>query len=352
MTDPTNERVFSGVQPTGKLHLGNYLGALRQFVDLQHKYDCIYCVVDLHALTVKQDPSALRESVRETAAALIACGLNPGRNILFSQSSVAAHTELTWILSCTARTGWLNRMTQFKEKSGKNKENASVGLYTYPVLMAADILCYRARWVPVGDDQKQHVELAREIARKFNNDYAADIADCGFDEEFFVSPEPLIQSQGARIMSLKDGTKKMSKSDPADASRINLSDPTDVIARKIQKARTDPHPLPLEVGELEGRPEARNLVGIYSALNRLSPQTVLQQFGGRQFSHFKASLTEAVVGAVGPIGAEMKRLLGDPVELDAILDRGAVEASSLAAPVVNQTKIVLGLKDRSVSGSH
>ena len=336
-------RVFSGVQPTGKLHLGNYLGALRQFVDLQHGYECLYCVVDLHALTVWQEPNELEASVRETAAALIACGLEPEKNILFAQSAVPAHAELAWILGCVARIGWLNRMTQFKEKSGKHKENSSVGLFTYPVLMAADILAYRAGFVPVGDDQKQHVELARDIARKFNVDYADAIAERGFDFDFLIGPEPLIQPEGARIMSLKDGTKKMSKSDPADLARINLADDADAIALKIRKARTDPLPLPASAEELRDRPEAKNLVGIYSAIVRQGTDSVLAEYGGRQFSEFKAALTEAVVAAVAPIGAEMRRLLGDPAELDRVLERGAGKASALAAPTLEQTKAVIGL---------
>src|ERR1700742_1882258 len=260
------ELVFSGVQPTGNLHLGNYLGAIKRFVELQERYDCIYCVVDLHAITVWQEPTELPKAIREVTAAFLACGIDPKKHIVFNQSQVAEHAELAWVFNCVARLGWLNRMTQFKEKAGKDRENASVGLYTYPVLMAADILAYKATHVPVGEDQKQHLELARDIAQKFNNDFSASIAAKGFGEAFFPQPEPLIQGAAARVMSLRDGSEKMSKSDPSDQSRINLTDDADAIASKVRKAKTDPEPLPSESAGLEGRPEAANLVGIYAAL--------------------------------------------------------------------------------------
>src|SRR6266849_7802679 len=284
------ERVFSGVQPTGNLHLGNYLGAIKRFVDLQTKYDCIYCVVDLHAITVWQEPEELTKNIREVTAAFIACGIDPKRHIVFNQSQVAEHAELAWIFSCVARMGWLNRMTQFKEKAGKDRENASVGLYAYPTLMAADILVYRATHVPVGEDQKQHLELSRDIAQKFNNDFAAQIAKLGLGEAFFPLTEPLIFGPATRVMSLRDGSKKMSKSDASDYSRINLTDDADAIAQKIRKAKTDPAPLPSEEKGLEPRPEADNLVGIYAALRGVSKSDVLREFGGGQFSSFKNAL--------------------------------------------------------------
>src|SRR5579884_1603621 len=274
------ELVFSGVQPTGNLHLGNYLGAIKRFVELQERYDCIYCVVDLHAITVWQDPAELPHAIREVTAAFIACGIDPKRHIVFNQSQVAEHAELAWIFNCVARLGWLNRMTQFKEKAGRDRENASVGLYAYPALMAADILVYRATHVPVGEDQKQHLELSRDVAQKFNNDYAASIESHGFGAAFFPLPEPLIQGPATRVMSLRDGSKKMSKSDASDYSRINLTDDADAIAQKIRKARTDPEPLPSEEKGLETRPEADNLVGIYAALANTPKPAVLAQFGG------------------------------------------------------------------------
>ncbi len=280
------QRVFSGVQPTGNLHLGNYLGAIVNFVKLQDQYDCIYCVVDMHAITTWQEPVELKRTIREVTAAFLACGIDPKRHILFNQSQVAEHAELAWVFNCIARLGWLNRMTQFKEKAGKDRENASVGLYAYPNLMAADILVYRATHVPVGEDQKQHLELARDIAQKFNNDFSASIASHGFGEAFFPLCEPLIQGPATRVMSLRDGTKKMSKSDPSDQSRINLTDDADAIALKIRRAKTDPEPLPSEAKGLEGRPEADNLVGIYAALSEKSKDDVLRQFGGGQFSAF------------------------------------------------------------------
>ncbi len=305
------ERVFSGVQPTGNLHLGNYLGAITKFVALQKQYDCIYCVVDLHAITVWQDPAELPKAIREVTAAFIACGIDPKKHIVFNQSQVAEHAELAWVFNCVARLGWLNRMTQFKEKAGKDRENASIGLYDYPVLMAADILVYRATHVPVGEDQKQHLELSRDIAQKFNNDFAATIAACGFGDAFFPLPEPVIQGPATRVMSLRDGTKKMSKSDPSDYSRINLADDADAIAQKIRKARTDSEPLPGDEKALAGRPEADNLVGIYAALADMPKAAVLGQFAGGQFSTFKASLVDLAVARLAPISAEMKRLEAD-----------------------------------------
>src|SRR5579885_2594792 len=284
------ERVFSGVQPTGNLHLGNYLGAIVKFVALQEKYDCLYCVVDMHAITVWQDPAELKRTTREVTAAYIASGIDPKKNIIFNQSQVAEHAELAWVLNCVARLGWLNRMTQFKEKAGKDRENVSVGLFAYPNLMAADILAYRATHVPVGEDQKQHLELARDIAQKFNNDYAESIRANGFGETFFPLPEPLISGPATRVMSLRDGTKKMSKSDSSDYSRINLTDEADTIAQKIRKAKTDPEPLPSEEKGLESRPEADNLVGIFAALKGTSKAEVLREFGGGQFSTFKSAL--------------------------------------------------------------
>src|SRR6201981_62098 len=277
------EVVFSGVQPTGNLHLGNYLGAIKRFVELQDRYDCIYCVVDLHAITVWQDPVELKRSIREVTAAFIACGIDPKKHIVFNQSQVSEHAELRWVFNCVARLGWLKRMTQFKEKAGKDRENASVGLYAYPNLMAADILVYRATHVPVGEDQKQHLELARDIAQKFNNDFSESIAGLGLGPQFFPLPEPLIQGPATRVMSLRDGTKKMSKSDPSDLSRINMTDDADTIASKIRKARTDPEPLPSEEEGLKGRPEADNLVAIFSALSERSVADILADFGGGQF---------------------------------------------------------------------
>ena len=294
------ELVFSGVQPTGNLHLGNYLGAIKRFAELQSKYQCLYCVVDLHAITVWQEPEELLKNIREVAAAYIASGIDPKKNIIFNQSQVAEHAELAWILNCVARLGWLNRMTQFKDKVGKDRENASVGLYAYPNLMAADILVYRATHVPVGEDQKQHVELARDIAQKFNNDFSAHIAKLKLPETFFPLPEPLISGPATRVMSLRDGSKKMSKSDPSDYSRINLTDGADDIAQKVRKARTDAEPLPSEGAGLKSRPEAENLVGIYAALSDKTAADVLKEFGGSQFSRFKEALTELSVAKLGP----------------------------------------------------
>jgi tryptophanyl-tRNA synthetase len=336
------ERVFSGVQPTGNLHLGNYLGAIVNFVKLQNTHNCIYCVVDLHAITVWQDPAELTRSIREVTAAFIASGIDPKKHIVFNQSQVAEHAELAWVLNCVARLGWLNRMTQFKEKAGKDRENASVGLYAYPNLMAADILVYRATHVPVGEDQKQHLELARDIAQKFNNDFADSIRTHGFDEKFFPQPEPLITGPATRVMSLRDGSKKMSKSDPSDYSRINLSDDADAIAQKVRKAKTDPEALPSEEKGLEGRPEADNLVGIYAALSGRSKADVLHDFGGGQFSSFKSALVDLSVDKLGPIGAEMKRLTQDPGYVDAVLVDGADRARAIAAETMHAVKDIVG----------
>src|SRR6185369_1825363 len=314
------KRIFSGVQPTQNVHLGNYLGAIRNWVRLQDDYDCIFCIVDLHAITVWQEPAALKAQTREVAAAYIAAGIDPERCIIFNQSQVPAHAELAWIFNCVARLGWLNRMTQFKEKAGKDRENASVGLYAYPNLMAADILAYRATHVPVGDDQKQHLELARDIAQKFNIDFADSIRDAGFaDGTFFPLPEPVIMGPATRVMSLRDGTKKMSKSDASDLSRINMTDDADTIAKKIQKAKTDPLPLPSEEAELEKRAEADNLIGIYAALSNQTKGHVLAEFGGQQFSTFKKALVELAVSRIGPVNAGMTRLLADPAEIDRLL---------------------------------
>ena len=326
-------RIFSGVQPTGNLHLGNYLGAIRNWVRLQDSYECIFCVVDMHAITVAQDPVQLRASTREVTAGLIAAGIDPKKQIIFNQSMVSGHAELAWIFNCVARLGWLNRMTQFKEKAGKNRENASVGLYAYPNLMAADILLYKATHVPVGEDQKQHLELTRDIAIKFNND---------FKTEFFPIPEPLIFGAATRVMSLRDGTKKMSKSDDSDYSRINMTDNADTIALKIRKAKTDPLPLPEGKEGFEGRPEAANLMGIYAALSDTTIEDVLAKFGGENFSTFKQHLADLAVSVLGPIDKEMARLMQDPGAVDAVLKDGAERAAALAEPILNQVKDIVG----------
>jgi tryptophanyl-tRNA synthetase len=336
------KRVFSGVQPTGNLHLGNYLGAITKFVALQASHDCIYCVVDLHAYTVPQKPQQLKASIREVAAAFIAAGIDPKKHIVFNQSQVSAHAELAWIFNCVARIGWLNRMTQFKEKAGKDRENASLGLYAYPVLMAADILVYRATHVPVGDDQKQHLELARDIAQKFNLDFAEPIEVQGHGTAFFPLPEPLIQGPATRVMSLRDGTKKMSKSDPSDYSRINLTDDADTIAQKIRKAKTDPDALPSEVEGLAKRPEADNLVGIFGALNDETKADVLKTFGGGNFSSFKAALVDLAVAKLEPIGTEMRRLKDDTAYIDDTLRHGAERARALAQTTMTALKDILG----------
>ena len=338
--------VFSGVQPSGNLHLGNYLGAITKFVALQERYECIYCVVDLHAITVWQDPKELTEAIRDVTAAFIACGIDPKKHIVFNQSQVAEHAELAWIFNCVARLGWLNRMTQFKEKAGKDRENASVGLYAYPNLMAADILVYRATMVPVGEDQKQHLELARDIAQKFNSDYADQIRARGFGEAFFPQPEPLIQGPATRVMSLRDGKSKMSKSDASDQSRINLTDDADAIAHKIRRAKTDPDPLPHEEKALEARPEADNLVGIYAASAGVTKTDVLKQFGGAQFSTFKPALADLLVSKLSPITAEMRRIKADPATIDAVLADGAGRAQALAAETMKAVKDIVGFVRR------
>jgi tryptophanyl-tRNA synthetase len=340
------QRVFSGVQPTGNLHLGNYLGAITKFIALQERFDCIYCVVDLHAITVWQDPSELPRATREVTAAFLACGINPKEHIIFNQSQVAEHAELAWIFNCVARLGWLNRMTQFKEKAGKDRENVSVGLYAYPNLMAADILVYRATHVPVGEDQKQHLELARDIAQKFNIDYGPSIHAHGYGETFFPLPEPVIQGPATRVMSLRDGSKKMSKSEPSDYSRINLTDDADAIVQKIRKAKTDPEPLPDEEKGLAPRPEADNLVGIYAALNDTTKAAVLGEFGGAQFSTFKAALADLAVAKLGPIGSEMKRLVQDPVYIDEVLADGSQRAQAIAADTMKAVKDIVGFVRR------
>jgi tryptophanyl-tRNA synthetase len=329
-------RVFSGVQPTGGLTLGNYLGAVKRFVAMQDEPgETIYCMVDLHAITASwPGPEALRNATRELAAAFIACGLDPARSILFNQSQVPAHAELAWIFNCVARMGWLNRMTQFKEKAGKDKEAASVGLFAYPSLMAADILVYHATHVPVGEDQKQHLELARDIAAKFNNDFGA--------PGFFPLTEPVIEGAATRVMSLRDGTKKMSKSDPSDMARINLTDDAEAISQKIRKARTDPDPLPGSMDGLENRPEAKNLVNIYAALSDSTPAAVLAEFEGQPFSVFKPRLADLTVEAITPISTRMRALLADPAGIDRILGDGANRASAIAEPILARTYEIVG----------
>src|SRR5215471_15801330 len=327
-------RIFSGIQPTGNLHLGNYLGAIRNWVMLQHDYECIFCIVDLHALTLPQDPAELRASTREVTAAYIAAGINPEHCTIFNQSMVSAHTELAWLLGCLTPLGWLNRMTQFKERAGKNRDMAGLGFYAYPVLMAADILVYKATHVPVGEDQKQHVELARDLAGAFNRRY-----DC----EFFPLPEPQILGAATRVMSLRDGTKKMSKSDTSDYSRINMTDDADTIALKIRRAKTDPHPMPATLAESETRPEAANLLGIYAALADLSREAALTGFAGRNFSQLKGALSELAVEILGRIGGEMRRLMADPGYLDGILHRGAERARSIATPILREAQAICGL---------
>ena len=336
------KRIFSGVQPTGNLHLGNYLGAIKQFVALQASAPCVYCVVDLHAITVWQDPKELTQATREVAAAFIASGIDAKEHIVFNQSRVRAHSELAWIFNCVARMGWLNRMTQFKEKAGKDKENASVGLFAYPALMAADILAYRATHVPVGEDQKQHLELTRDIAAKFNNDFSDQIAAIGLTNGCFPITEPVISGPATRVMSLRDGSKKMSKSDPSDYSRITLTDTADAIAQKIRKAKTDPEPLPSDVEGLKGRPEATNLVDIYAALAEIDQQSVLADFGGANFGTFKPALSELAVGKLEPVASEMRRLMGDPAHLDAVLTDGANRATEIADPVLADVREIIG----------
>ncbi len=337
------ERVFSGVQPTGNLHLGNYLGAIKRFVALQATRPCLYCVVDLHAMTLPHEPAQLARTTREVTAAFLACGIDPKANIVFNQSRVAEHAELAWIFDCVARLGWLNRMTQFKEKAGKDRENASIGLFNYPVLMAADILLYRATHVPVGEDQKQHLELTRDIAQKFNNDFADSIAEHGHGDAFFPLPEPLIQGPATRVMSLRDGAKKMSKSDTSENAYIALTDDADTIAQKIRKAKTDPEPLPSHLEGLAGRPEADNLVGIFAGLTDATKADVVHRFGGSQFSAFKTALTDVLIEKLAPIRAEMIRLSADPDYVDSVLAEGAEKARAIARPIMDSVKDVVGL---------
>ena len=331
-----SKKIFSGVQPTGNLHLGNYLGAIKNFVKLNNddENDCVFCVVDLHAITIKQDPNKLKNNIRETVATFIACGINPEKSIIFNQSTVPAHSEATWLLSCVARMGWLNRMTQFKEKAGKDKEKASIGLYSYPILMAADILLYDATHVPVGEDQKQHLELCRDIAQKFNNDYGVD--------DFLKVPEPLIQKEFSRIMSLKDGTKKMSKSELSDLSRINLTDNKDLIINKIKKAKTYPLPLPSSVNELNERPEAKNLLGIYSSITNSTIDKTLNEFSGKNFSEFKDKLSQVLVEKINPISQEIKKLINDKGFLDKILLDGHKKANKIASDKVKKMQEIVG----------
>ena len=331
-----SKKIFSGVQPTGNLHLGNYLGAIKNFVELSkdNKNQCIFCVVDLHSITTKQDPKKLRDNINETVASFIASGIDPKKNIIFNQSRVPAHSEAAWILSCVARMGWLNRMTQFKEKAGKDKEKASVGLYSYPILMAADILLYDATHVPVGDDQKQHLELSRDIAQKFNNEFEV--------ENFFKIPDPLIQKEFSRIMSLKDGLRKMSKSDSSDASRINLTDNKDQIINKIKKAKTDTFPMPKDTEELESRPEARNLISIYSSLTNTKIEQNIEILSGKNFSEFKESLSEVLVDKIEPITKEIKKLLNDRSYIERILDEGSKKANEIASKKIKEIHKIVG----------
>jgi tryptophanyl-tRNA synthetase len=334
MTTTFAPRVFSGIQPSGGLTLGNYLGAIKRFVSMQDEYPCVYCMVDLHAITVWQDPKDLAHNTRELAAGFIASGISPEKSILINQSQVPEHAQLGWIFNCVARMGWMQRMTQFKDKAGKNAQNASLGLFGYPALMAADILVYHATHVPVGEDQKQHLELTRDIAAKFNHDYGVD---------FFPMTEPVIEGAATRVMSLRDGSKKMSKSDPSDASRINMTDDADSIAKKIRKAKTDPDALPSEAEGLQERPEARNLVNIYAALNDQSVDEVLAEVGGQQFGTFKPKLAELAVAKLSPISAEMARLMDDPAEIDRILGRGAEQAREITAPILAKTYDIIGM---------
>ena len=326
-------RIFSGIQPSGNLQLGNYLGAIRNWARMQKDYECIFCVVDLHAITLPQEPEAMRRATREVAAGVIAGGVDPDECIIFNQSQVPEHAELAWIFNCVARMGWVNRMTQFKDKVGKDRDGAFVGLFTYPVLQAADILAYKATDVPVGEDQKQHIELSRDIAQAFNSMFGVD---------FFPLPEPRIQAEAARIMSLRDGSKKMSKSDPSEQSRINMTDGPDAIAQKIRRAKTDPHPLPETVEGLEGRPEATNLVTIYAALSDRTVESVVGEFAGKGFGHFKGGLSELAVSTLGPIGDEMQRLMAAPDEVDAILARGVEKARAIAQPIVREAQDIVG----------
>ncbi|MEM6565133.1 MAG: tryptophan--tRNA ligase [Pseudomonadota bacterium] len=333
-TNTFTPRVFSGIQPSGGLTLGNYLGAIKRFVAMQDDFPCVYCMVDLHAITVWQDPKDLAHNTRELAAGFIASGISPEKSILINQSQVPEHAQLGWVFNCVARMGWMQRMTQFKDKAGKNAQNASLGLFGYPALMAADILVYHATHVPVGEDQKQHLELTRDIATKFNHDYGVD---------FFPITEPVIEGAATRVMSLRDGSKKMSKSDPSDASRINMTDDADAIAKKIRKAKTDPDALPSGVDGLADRPEARNLVNIYAALNDQTAQEVLAEVGGQQFGTFKPKLAELAVAKLSPVSQEMARLMNDPAEIDRILARGAVQAREITTPILEKTYEIIGM---------
>ena len=330
------KKIFSGVQPTGNLHLGNYLGAIKNFVELNNdnQNQCIFCVVDLHAITVNQDPRKLKNNILETVATFLACGIDPSKSIIFNQSKVSAHSEASWILSCVAKIGWLNRMTQFKEKAGKNREKASIGLYSYPVLMAADILLYDSTHVPVGDDQKQHLELCRDIAQKFNNDFNMN--------DFFKIPEPLIQKKFSRIMSLKDGLKKMSKSDLSDLSRINLTDKKDLIINKIKKAKTDSLPMPVSRDELDKRPEVKNLIYIYSSIADKDLEESINEFSGKNFSEFKETLSEVLSDRIGPISSEIKKLLKEKNYLEKILLEGSKKADNIASKKIKKIHEILG----------
>ena len=329
------KRIFSGVQPTGNLHLGNYLGAIKNFVNLQNKFECVYCIVDLHAITNRQDPKELKSNILETIASFIASGLNSEQNIIFNQASVAAHSELAWIFNCVARIGWMNRMTQFKEKAGVNKENASVGLLVYPSLMAADILIYKATHVPIGEDQKQHLELTRDIAKKFNNDFKCD--------NYFPIVEPLIPKEISRVMSLRDGMKKMSKSEDSDQSRINLKDDKDLINQKIKKAKTDNDSIPSETNGLKNRHEAANLISIYASINEIEVAKVLKEFGGKNFSTFKSKLSESLIERICPIGNEIKKLLKDKNYLNKILEKGSKRANIIAKNNLKEVYEIIGL---------
>ena len=331
--DKPTKRILSGVQPSGDLHLGNYLGAIKNFVTLQEEYECFFCVVDLHAITVWQDPKVLANKTREVTAAFIASGIDPKKNNIFVQSQVPQHAQLAWLFNCIARMGWLNRMTQFKDKAGKNSENVSVGLFSYPTLMAADILIYLATHVPVGDDQKQHLELTRDIAQKFNNDFKTD---------FFPIPEPLIFGQATRVMSLRDGSKKMSKSDPSDYSRIMLTDSADNIAQKIKKAKTDPQPLPSTKEDLKQRPEAENLISIFASLQNSSIENIISEYAGKEFSDFKRDLIDLSVSKLGPITTEMNKLMTDTSYIDSVLNDGKDKAINVAEPVLRKTKEIIG----------
>jgi tryptophanyl-tRNA synthetase len=340
---PFTPRVFSGIQPSGDLHLGNYLGAIKRFVPLQQTHHCLYCVVDMHAITVWQEPDALRKATREVAAAYVAAGVDPKAHIVYNQSRVGQHAELAWVFNCVARMGWMSRMTQWKDKTaGKNAEAESLGLFAYPSLMAADILLYKATHVPVGEDQKQHLELTRDIAQKFNNDFGPSIREQGLDADFFPITEPVISGPATRVMSLRDGSKKMSKSDPSDQSRILLMDDPDAISRKIKRATTDPEPLPSEEAGLKGRPEADNLVGIYAALADTTKAAVLQQYGGQGWGVFKPALADLAVAKLEPVASEMRRLMADPASIDAFMADGAARAAEIAEATMTDVRKIVG----------